>query len=154
MFVRSLIASASAVLLAGTGALAGGHGAPAAGAAPDVKCFSARQKHLRVTLLCIRMALLKCDFSALPSLRARHSLHTHPSPPLIFIQQGKIGLVKPNGKTHVFMPGDTFVIADKTPAHTMENMGLGQAVMMVSCLLKGNCYGSTLGRVLALFVRF
>ena len=30
------------------------------------------------------------------------------------------------------MPSDTFVIADKTPAHTMENMGLGQAVMMVS----------------------
>ena len=43
-------------------------------------------------------------------------LHTHPSPLLVFIQQGKIGLVKPNGKTHVFMPGDTFVIGLAGPS--------------------------------------
>ena len=53
-------------------------------------------------------------------------LHTHTSPLLFFIRQGTIGLVKPNGKTHAFMHGDTFVIAYKTPAHTMENMGLAR----------------------------
>ena len=46
MFVRSLLASASAVLLAGSGALAGGHGAPAAGAAPDVKMLFSTTKTL------------------------------------------------------------------------------------------------------------
>ena len=132
MFVRSLIASASAVLLAGTGALAGGHGAPAAGAAPDVKMLFSTTKTLEGDSFeypdgASEMRLFRVAF-----LRHSFPLHTHPSPLLIFIQQGKIGLVKPNGKTHVFMPGDTFVIADKTPAHTMENMGLGQAVMMVS----------------------
>ena len=133
MFVRSLLASASAVLLAGSGALAGGHSAPAAGAAPDVKMLFSTTKTLEGDSFeypdgASEMRLFRVAFPEGTSF----PLHTHPSPLLIFIQQGKIGLVKPNGKTHVFMPGDTFVIADKTPAHTMENMGLGQAVMMVS----------------------
>ena len=125
MFVRSLLASASAVLLAGSGALAGGHTAPAAGAAPDVKMLFSTTKTLEGDSFeypdgASEMRLFRVAFPEGTSF----PLHTHPSPLLVFIQQGKIGLVKPNGKTHVFMPGDTFVIADKTPAHTMENMGL------------------------------
>ena len=46
----------------------------------------------------------------------------------------KIALVKPGGKKYVFLSGDSFVIADQTPAHTMENVGKGYAVMLVNAV--------------------
>ena len=46
MFVKSLIASASAFLLAAPVALAGGHGAPTVGAAPEVKMLFSTTKTL------------------------------------------------------------------------------------------------------------
>ena len=133
MFGKSLIASVSALLLAAPLSLAGGHSAPEAGAAPDVKMLFSTTKTIEGDTFeypvgASEMRLFRVAFPEGTSF----PLHTHPSPLLVFIQQGKIGLVKPNGKTHVFMPGDTFVIADKTPAHTMENMVLGQVAMMVS----------------------
>jgi len=133
VFGKSLISSVSALLLAAPLSLAGGHSAPEAGASPDVKMLFSTTKTIEGDTFeypvgASEMRLFRVAFPEGTSF----PLHTHPSPLLVFIQQGKIGLVKPNGKTHVFMPGDTFVIADKTPAHTMENMGLGQAVMMVS----------------------
>ena len=36
--------------------------------------------------------------------------------------------------TTVFLSGDSFVIADQTPAHTMENVGEGYAVMLVNAV--------------------
>ena len=133
MLGKSLIASASALLLAAPLALAGGHSAQEAGAAPDVKMLFSTTKTIEGDTFeypvgSSEMRLFRVAFPEATSF----PLQIHPSPLLVFIQQGKIGLVKPNGKTHVFMPGDTFVIADKTPAHTMENMVLGQVVMMVS----------------------
>ena len=49
-----------------------------------------------------------------------------------YIQQGKIALFKPGGKKYVFLSGESFVIADRTPAYTMENVGEGYAVMLVN----------------------
>ena len=126
MFVRSLLASASAVLLR-SGALAGG--AVLRCGYPRRQNAFQHDKNLRVTLLSIRMVLLKCDFSALPSLR--HVIYSPYSPVTTarFIQQGKIGLVKPKRNSCLYA-WRYFCNADKT--YTMENMGLGQAVMMVS----------------------
>ena len=38
------------------------------------------------------------------------------------------------GKKYVFLSGESFVIADQTPAHTMENVGEGYAVMLVNAV--------------------
>ena len=100
MFVKSLIATASALLLAGPVALAGGHGAPTAGAAPDVKMLFSTTKTLEGDSFecpdgASEMRLFRVAFPAGTSF----PLHTHPSPLLVFIQKGKIGLVKPNGNS-------------------------------------------------------
>lgn len=135
MFLKALIASVSGLIIAAPAVMADGHGASSDGPAVEVKQLMSTSKTLEGDSFSYpeglsELRLYRVSFP--PS--TGFPLHTHPMPLTGYIQQGKIALVKPDGKKHVFLSGDSFVIADQTPAHTMENVGEGYAVMLVNAV--------------------
>ena len=129
MFFKALIASISGLIIAVPAAIADGHGTTADGPAVEVKQIMGTSKTLEGDSFSYPGGV-----SELRLYRVSFPLHTHPMPLTGYIQQGKIALVKPGGKKYVFLSGESFVIADQTPAHTMENVGEGYAVMLVNAV--------------------
>ena len=135
MIFKALIASVSGLIIAAPAVMADGHGAAADGPAVEVKQIMSTSKTLEGDSISYpkgvsELRLYRVSFPP----GTGFPLHTHPMPLTGYIQQGKIALVKPGGKKYVFLSGDSFVIADQTPAHTMENVGKGHAVMLVNAV--------------------
>ncbi len=59
-------------------------------------------------------------------------LHSHPAPLTGHMEAGQLTLKKDSGKSQTFREGDSFVLASKTPPHTMGNTGNKTAAMWVS----------------------
>lgn len=122
-------------MIAAPAVMADGHGASSDGSAVKVNQLMSTSKTLESDSFSYpeglsELRLYRVSFS--PS--TGFPLHTHPIPRTGYIQQGKIALVKPDGKKYIFLSGDTFVIADQTPAQTMENVGEWYAVMLVNAV--------------------
>ena len=135
MFFKALIASISGLIIAVPAAMAHGHGTTADGPVVEVKQIMGTSKTLEGDSFSYpegvsELRLYRVSFPP----GTGFPLHTHPMPLTGYIQQGKIALVKPGGKKYVFLSGESFVIADQTPAHTMENVGEGYAVMLVNAV--------------------
>ena len=59
-------------------------------------------------------------------------MHSHPVPLLGHIEKGELTLAKKTGVSKTFKEGDSFVLSENTPAHTMGNTGNSSAVMWVA----------------------
>ena len=59
-------------------------------------------------------------------------LHFHEAPLTSYIEEGQLTLKTKKGKSTTFREGDSFVLSDDTPPHTMANNGKIPAVMWVT----------------------